>query len=140
MNDLAFDPSIVHAKLRDFWPIQRVGQIASPAYLELSFGSGLLKLTHISMTDWVLVTPDFARIIAPGLTNMIRFQLGLGLGGALRNAFVELRCAGIIDRGIFSACQNVRDELELLLDHPSCRPVHQGNDEASGSQLTHFDR
>lgn len=125
MNDLILDPTIVYAGLLDFWPTQNKGHGAVPACLDLSL-SGLLRLTHAPMQDWVLVTPEFIRIAVPGIVNMDHFHRGLAVGGALRTALVGLRCAAIADRGILTASGEVRHELQGLSEGPSSRGADRG--------------
>ncbi len=114
MTDLIPDHSIIHARPLDFWPIQEEGRAAIPACFELLYGSGQLRLTHTEMEDCVLVTPDLIRIAVLCVVNMERFRKGMAVGGALRNALVDLRCAAIVDRGILTACSEVNAALQGL--------------------------
>ena len=114
MPDLILDSSILQAEARDFWPTQEKGRGALPACFDLAFGSGHLKLTHAAMPDWVLVTPELIRIAVPEIVNMQVFRGAMAIGGALRTAFVDLRCAAIVDRGILTACGEVKAELQSL--------------------------
>lgn len=141
MNNLILDRTIVYAGPIDFWPIQEKGGHSYPACFDLHFESGLLALTHAAMSDWVLVTPTLIRIAVPGLVNMDQFHEGLALGGALRNALVELRCAAIIDRGILTACGEVKDQLQSLSDEPdsSCG-VEEEDNEFDDPVLKPYDR
>lgn len=123
MNDLILDRTITHAEALDFWPTQEKGRRAIPACVDLSFESGILKLTHAAMQDWVLVTPGHILIALPGAVSMTHFHKALAVGGALRNAFVELRCAAIADRGILTACSEVKNELRNLSEEPNHRGV-----------------
>jgi len=135
MNDLSLDVTIFQAVSIDFWPIQKNDGEAYPACFDLHFQSGLLALTHAAMSDWVLVTPTLIRIAVPGLVNIDQFHEGLVLGGALRNVFVELRCAAIIDRGILTACAEVKKELHTLFEQPSSHGAGQEDNESDDSVL-----
>lgn len=141
MNNLILDRTIVYAGPIDFWPIQQKGDHSYPACFDLHFESGLLALTHAAMSDWVLVTPTLIRIAVPGLVNMDQFHEGLALGGTLRNALVELRCAAIIDRGILTACGEVKDQLQSLSEEPdsSCG-VEEEDNEFDDPVLKPYDR
>jgi len=121
MNDLILDCTIVHAGPIDFWPIQEKGRRAVPACFDLLFGSGHLRLTHAAMQDWVFVTPELIRIAVPQVVNMDLFRKGMAIGGALRAALADLRCAAIVDRGILTACGEVKHELQSLSEEPSNR-------------------
>lgn len=117
MNDLILDSSLLQARPLDFWPIQIKGQQACPACMELFFGSGALRLTYVLMSNWFLVTPELIRIAAPTVVNIKHLHEGLAIGGTLRNALIDLRCAAIIDRGIMAACGDVKNELLKLNSH-----------------------
>ena len=114
MHDLILDSSILEAEARDFLPLQEKGRSALTPCFDFSFGTGHLKLTYATMSDWVLVTPERIRLAVPSIVNMERFRKGMAVGGALRNALVDLRCAAIIDRGILTACGEVNTELQGL--------------------------
>lgn len=118
MSDLIPDQTIVQARLLDFWPIQAKGRAALPPCLDLLYGSGHLRLTYAQMEDWVLVTSELIRIAVPEIANMDLFRNGMGVGGALRKALVDLRCAAIADRGILTACGEVKLELQSLCAQP----------------------
>ncbi|WP_371422310.1 hypothetical protein [Tardiphaga sp.] len=129
MNDLTLDSTILQARPLDFWPLQAKGHEAFPACVVLFLGSGLLTLAHVSMSDWLLVTPKLIRIAAPNVVNIEHFQDSLAIGGALRNALIELRCAAIIDRGILAACSDVNNELQNLTYRKLIQqPQHAGSD------------
>lgn len=127
MNDLILDRTIRQARPLDFWPLQAKGQVALPACVDLFFGSGLLRLKHVSMQDWFLLTPELIRIAAPTVVNIEHLHKGLAIGGVLRNALVELRCAAIIDRGIMTACLDVKNELQNLNSRRSVRQQAAGS-------------
>lgn len=114
MNELILHRTILQATPLDFWPLQAKGREAFSAYIDLFFGTGVLRLAHVSMSDWLLVTPELIRIAAPTVVNIEHFHDGLAIGGALRKALIELRCAAIIDRGILAACSDVNNEMQKL--------------------------
>lgn len=114
MNDLILDRTILHARPMDFWPLQVKGEEVFPACVDLFTASGLLRLTHIAMSDWFLVTPELIRVAAPTVVNIEHLHASLATGGALRSALVELRCAAIVDRGIMAACVKLSKEMEKL--------------------------
>lgn len=114
MNDLILDRTILYARPLDFWPLQAKGKEVLPACIDLFIASGLLRLTHISMSDCFLVTPELIRIAAPTVVNIEHLHASLATGGALRNALVELRCAAIVDREIMAACVKLSKEMDKL--------------------------
>lgn len=114
MPDLTIDSSILEAAARDFLPLQEKGDSALTPCLDLWFGTGSLNLAYAEMPDRVLVTPERILIAIPWVVNMERFRKGMAVGGALRNALVDLRCAAIIDGGILTACGAVNAELQDL--------------------------
>lgn len=140
MNDLILDDSILHATPIDFWPIQEKGLAAIPACFDLAFGSGHLKLIHAPMQDFVLVTPQFVRIAIPPIVNIERLHEELVVGEPLRNALVELRFAAIIDRGILTACGEVKDQLQSLSERPNNRDAGQEDNESDDPVMKPYDR
>jgi hypothetical protein len=140
MNDLILDHKIIHAGPLDFWPIQEKGRGAVPACFDLLYGSGHLRLTHATMQDWVFVTPELIRITLPEVVNMTLFRKGMAIGGALRAALVDLRCAAIVDRGILSACGEVRHELQSLAEPPTSPGVDQEANEFDDPVMKPYDR
>jgi len=128
MTDLIPDHSIIHARSLDFWPIQEKGRAAIPACFELLYGSGHLRLTYAEMQDWVFVTPELIRIAVPEVANMDLFRKAIAAGGVLRKTLVDLRCAALADRGVLTACGEVRHELQSLVEPPNSTADHEDND------------
>lgn len=140
MTDLIPDHTIIHARSLDFWPIQEKGRAAMPACFDLLYGSGRLRLTYAEMQDWVFVTPELIRIAVPGVVNMDLFSKGMAVGGGLRKAMVDLRCAAIADRGILTACGAVRHELQSLAEPPKSGGVDEGTNEFDDPVMQPYDR
>ena len=141
MNDLTFDHTILHATAVDLWPIQKKGCPSLPACFELAYGSGLLKLIHAAMPDWLIVTPEHIRIAAPEAMNMTLFREELAVGGALRAALVNLRCAAIVDRGTLAECIKVRQALQSLAEQqPVGRSLEEEDHEFDDPVMKPYDR
>lgn len=140
MSDLIPDQTIVQARLLDFWPIQAKGRAALPPCLDLLYGSGHLRLTYAQMEDWVLVTPELIRIAVPEIANMDLFRNRMGVGGALRKALVDLRCAAIADRGILTACGEVKKTLQSLAEQPDGRGADPVDNEFDDPVMQPYDR
>ena len=122
MDDLILDRTIRNAGAIDFRSIPGTGlSLDLTACLDLFYGTGLLGLTHVAMESWVVVTPELVRIAVPEALNVNLFREGLAVGGALRNALVELRCAAIVDRGTLAACCDVNSKLQSLTEQESIR-------------------
>ncbi len=141
MNTLTIDPTILHATAFDLWPIQQKGCPSLPACFELAYGSGLLKLIYTAMPDWLTVTPEHIRIALPEAMNMTLLRKELAVGGALRSALLNLRCAAIVDRGILAECVKVRESLQRFAEqHPVRRGLKEENDDFDDPVMKPYDR
>jgi hypothetical protein len=125
MSELILDPTVLHVGPLNCWPIQEKGRSALPACIDLTLGSGLLKLTHAAMPDWVMVSTEHIRIAMPDAVNITLLRKALDTGGTLRSALVDLRWAAISDRGILTACGEVKKTLQSFVEQPdSCGTDH----------------
>ena len=141
MNDLILDHTILQATVFDLWPIQQKGGPSLPACIELAYGSGLFKLIHAAMPDWLMVTPEHIRIAAPEAMNMTLFRKELAVGGSLRSALVNLRCAAIVDRGILAECVKVRQALQSLAgQQPVGRALEDEDHDFDNPVMKPYDR
>ena len=129
MNELTLDSTIIYAGPLNCWPIQEKGRSALPACFDLTLGSGLLTLTHAAMPDWVMVSTEHIRIAMPEAVNLTRLREALGTGGILHSALVDLRWAAISDRGILTACGEVKKTLQSLAEQPDGRGADPVDDE-----------
>jgi hypothetical protein len=140
MNELTLDPTILQAGPLDCWPIQEKGRSALPACFDLTLGSGLLTLTHAAMPDWVMVSTEHIRIAMPEAANITRLREALGIGGILRSALIDLRWAAISDRGILTACGEVKKTLQRLADQPDGRGADPVDNEFDDPVMQPYDR
>ena len=136
MDDLILDRTIRNAGAIDFRSIPGTGlSLDLTACLDLFYGTGLLGLTHVAMESWVVVTPELVRIAVPEALNVNLFREGLAVGGALRNALVELRCAAIVDRGTLAACCDVNSKLQSLTEQESIRSADRDGSPRGSLQI-----
>ena len=140
MNELTLDPTILHAGPLNCWPIQEKGRSALPACFDLTLGSGLLTLTHAAMPDWVMVSSEHIRIAMPDAVNITRLREALVTGGILRSALVDLRWAAISDRGILTACGEVKKTLQSLAEQPDGRGTDPVDNEFDDPVMQPYDR
>lgn len=140
MNELTLDPTILHAGPLNCWPIQEKGRSALPACIDLTLGSGLLKLTHAAMPDWVMVSTEHIRIAMPEAVNITLLREALGSGGILRSALVDLRWAAISDRGILTACGEVKKTLQSFAEQPDGRGADHDDKEFDDPVMQPYDR
>jgi len=140
MSELILDPTIIHAGQLSCWPIQERGRPALPACFDLALGSGLLKLTHAAMPDWVMVSTEHIRIAMPDAVNITLLREALGTGGILRSALVDLRWAAISDRGILTACGEVKKTLHSLAEQPDGRGADHDDNEFDDPVMKPYDR
>ncbi|KQT12620.1 MULTISPECIES: hypothetical protein [Bradyrhizobium] len=140
MSELILDPTVIHAEQRDCWPIQERGRPALPPCFDLALGSGLLKLTHAAMPEWVTVSTEHVRIAMPDAVNITLLRKALGTGGVLRSALVDLRWAAISDRGILTACGEVKKQLQSLAEQPGRRGTDHDDAEFHDPVMQPYDR
>lgn len=140
MNEITLDHTILQAGPLNCWPIQEKGRSALPACFDLSLRSGLLKLTHAAMPDWVMVSTEHICIAMPESVNITLLRAALGTGGILRSALVDLRWAAISDRGILTACGEVKKTLQSLAGQPDGRGVDRDDDELDDPVMQPYDR
>lgn len=140
MKELILDHTILRAAPIDLWPIQQKGHDAIPASFDLLFESGLLQLGHTPVRDWALLTPQSVRIVVPTIIDIGELHKSLAAGGALRDAFVKLRCAAILDRGILTACSQVQSELGNLCKEMRKRWAYQAASDFEDPTLKPYDR
>lgn len=140
MSELILDPTIIHAGPLSCWPIQERGRPAVPACFDMALGSGLLKLTHAAMPDWVMVSTEHIRIAMPDAVNITLLREALGTGGILRSALVDLRWAAISDRGILTACGEVKKTLQSLAEQPDGRGADHDDNELDDPVMKPYDR
>lgn len=140
MNELTLDPTVLHVGPLSCWPIQERGRPALPACFDLALGSGLLKLTHAAMPDWVTVSTEHVRIAMPDAVNVTLLRKALGTGGVLRSALVDLRWAAISDRGILTACGQVKKQLQSLAEQQDDRGTDHDDNEFDEPVMQPYDR
>ncbi len=117
MNDLIIHHSIEDAEPADFSPIYGDDDDSTeiPCF-DFFFESGVLELVHVPMPDSFVIMPDFVRFDARGPLDPNALRERLAVGGVLRNAIVEVRCAALIDRALLAACRAFSAELESLIE------------------------
>ncbi len=140
MNELILDSTILHAGQLSCWPIQERGRPPLPACFDLALGSGLLKLTHAAMPDWVMVSTEHIRIAVPDAVNITLLRKALGTGGVLRSALVDLRWAAISDRGLLTACGEVWKKLQSLAEQPDGRGAERDDNKFDDPVMQPYDR
>ena len=140
MNELTIDTTVLHAGPLNCWPIQEKGHSALPACFDLTLGSGLLTLTHAAMPDWVLVSTEHIRIAMPDAVNITLLRKALDTGGTLRSALIDLRWAAISDRGILTACGEVKKTLQSLAEQPDGSGVDRDDNEFDDPVTQPYDR
>jgi hypothetical protein len=113
MKKLSIDNSIQDAQANLVW-FEQLGKPALKPCLELSFETGILKLTYEQILNPFEITHESVRFEVSEELTPSNLRAGLAVGGDLRLLIDEVRCAALIDCDLLTACRTFCTKLDTM--------------------------
>ncbi len=118
VDDVNIHWSIEDAEPADFMPTwEDEDESTWIPCLDFCWDSRILELVHVPSLDSFVIMPEYVRFDARDPLDPDVLRRRLAVGGALRKAIFEVRCAASIDRRLLAACRAFSMELESLIEH-----------------------